>query len=263
MSPAPAAALAAVVALYLAESGRARRRQRRRRGPDGTGQDQAPADQVVAEIVAAGGEAVASHDSVASMEGGDRIVSAALDAWGRIDILFNNAGILRDGMFIKMNEADWDAVIAVHLKGAFACTKAAAAHMQRQRWGRIINASSSSGLMGNAAQANYGAAKSAIAGFTRVAGPRPRHATASPATPSRLWPRRGSPSAWPTWRRRYGLIIPEPEYIAPLIAYLASDARLERQRPGILRLRRQRLPGATARAATHDLQTETAGPSTS
>ena len=156
------------VALYLAKEGARVVVNDPGVSPDGTGQDQAPADQVVAEIAAAGGEAVASHDSVVSMEGGSRIVSAALDAWGRIDILVNNAGILRDRMFIKMNEADWDAVIAVHLKGAFACTKAAAPHMQRQRGGRIINASSSSGLVGNAAQANYGAAKSAIAGFTRV-----------------------------------------------------------------------------------------------
>ena len=163
------------VALYLARAGRARRRQRRRRlSRRHAARTQAPADQVVAEIAADGGEAVANHDSVASMEGGARIVETALDAWGRIDVLFNNAGILRDRMFIKMNEADWDAVMAVHLKGTFACTKAAAPHMQRQRCGRIINASSSSGLMGNAAQANYGAAKSAIAGLTRVLAQRTR-----------------------------------------------------------------------------------------
>jgi len=191
--------------------------------PDGTGQDQAPADQVVAEIVAAGGEAVASHDSVASMEGGSRIVDAALDAWGRIDVLFNNAGILRDGMFIKMTEADWDAVIAVHLKGAFACAKAAAPHMKRQRWGRIINASSSSGLIGNAAQANYGAAKSAIAGLTRVlARDLGRYGITSnaiaPMAATRLTVGMADMAA------KYGLAIPEPEYVAPLIAYLASDA---------------------------------------
>ena len=157
------------------------------------------------------------------MEGGSRIVGAALDAWGRIDILFNNAGILRDRMFIKMNEADWDAVIAVHLKGAFACTKAAAAHMQRQRCGRIINASSSSGLMGNAAQANYGAAKSAIAGFTRVlARDLGRYGITcnaiAPMAATRLTVGMADMAA------KYGLVIPEPEYIAPLIAYLASDA---------------------------------------
>jgi len=211
------------VALYLAKEGAHVVVNDPGVSPDGTGQDQAPADQVVAEIVSAGGEAVASHDSVASMEGGARIVGAALDAWGRIDILFNNAGILRDRMFIKMNEADWDAVIAVHLKGAFSCTKAAAAHMQRQRCGRIINASSSSGLVGNAAQANYGAAKSAIAGFTRVlARDLGRYGITcnaiAPMAATRLTVGMADMAA------KYGLVIPEPEYVAPLVAYLASDA---------------------------------------
>ena len=211
------------VALYLAEQGARVVVNDAGVTPDGTGQDQAPADQVVAEIVAAGGQAVASHDSVASMEGGVHIVGAALDAWGRIDILFNNAGILRDGMFIKMDEADWDAVIAVHLKGAFACTKAAATHMQRQRCGRIINASSSSGLMGNAAQANYGAAKSGIAGFTRVlARDLGRYGITcnaiAPMAATRLTVGMADMAA------KYGLVIPEPEYVAPLVAYLASDA---------------------------------------
>ena len=211
------------VALYLAQQGARVVVNDAGVAPDGTGQDQAPADQVVAEIVAAGGEAVASHDSVVNMEGGSRIVGTALEAWGRIDILFNNAGILRDGMFIKMNEADWDAVIAVHLKGAFACTKAAATSMRRQRWGRIINASSSSGLMGNAAQANYGAAKSAIAGFTRVlARDLGRYGITcnaiAPMAATRLTVGMADMAA------KYGLTIPEPDYIAPLIAYLASDA---------------------------------------
>jgi len=191
--------------------------------PDGSGQDAAPADQVVAEIAAAGGEAVANHDSVVGMEGGARIVDAAIDAWGRIDILFNNAGILRDRMFIKMSEADWDAVMAVHLKGTFACTRAAAPHMQRQRCGRIINASSSSGLMGNAAQANYGAAKTAIAGLTRaLAKELGRYGVTcnaiAPMAATRLTVGMGEMAA------KYGMVIPEPEYIAPLIAYLASDA---------------------------------------
>ncbi len=191
--------------------------------PDGSGQDAAPANQVVAEIVAKGGEAVANHDSVASMEGGARIVDAALDAWGRIDVLFNNAGILRDRMFIKMSEADWDAVMAVHLKGTFACTKAAAPHMQKQRCGRIINASSSSGLMGNAAQANYGAAKTAIAGLTRaLAKELGRYGITcnaiAPMAATRLTVGMGEMAA------KYGLVIPEPDYVAPLIAYLASDA---------------------------------------
>jgi NAD(P)-dependent dehydrogenase (short-subunit alcohol dehydrogenase family) len=211
------------VALYFAEQGARVVVNDAGVAPDGTGQDQAPADQVVAEIVAAGGQAVASHDSVASMEGGERIVGAALDAWGRVDVLVNNAGILRDRMFIKMTEADWDAVIAVHLKGAFACTKAAVKHMQRQRCGRIINASSSSGLMGNAAQANYGAAKSGIAGFTRVlARDLGRYGITcnaiAPMAATRLTVGMADMAA------KYGLTIPEPEYVAPLVAYLASDA---------------------------------------
>jgi NAD(P)-dependent dehydrogenase (short-subunit alcohol dehydrogenase family) len=157
------------------------------------------------------------------MEGGARIVDAAIDAWGRIDILFNNAGILRDRMFIKMSEADWDAVMAVHLKGTFACTKAAAAQMRKQRCGRIINASSSSGLMGNAAQANYAAAKAAIAGLTRtlareLGGFGITCNAIAPMAATRLTVGMGEMAA------KFGLVIPEPEYIAPLIAYLASDA---------------------------------------
>ncbi len=211
------------VALYLAKEGARVVVNDPGVSPDGTGQDQAPADQVVAEIKAAGGEAVANHDSVASMEGGRRIVATAVDTWGRIDVLFNNAGILRDGMFIKMTEADWDAVMAVHLKGTFACSKAAAAQMQQQRCGRIINASSSSGLMGNAAQANYGSAKSAIAGFTRVlARELGRYGITcnaiAPMASTRLTVGMAGMAA------KYGLVIPEPEYIAPFIAYLASDA---------------------------------------
>ncbi len=135
---------------------------------DGTGHDAAPADEVVAEIKKAGGEAVVSYDSVATMDGGESILKTALDTWGRLDILINNAGILRDRMIFNMSEEEWDAVIAVHLKGHFACTKPAAVLMRQQRYGRIINMSSTSGLVGNPGQANYGAAKAGIAGFTRV-----------------------------------------------------------------------------------------------
>jgi NAD(P)-dependent dehydrogenase (short-subunit alcohol dehydrogenase family) len=137
-------------------------------GPDGEGGDAAPAGQDAAEIKAAGGEAVANHDSVATAEGGENIIRSAVDAYGRIDVLVNNAGILRDRMIFNMTEEEWDAVIAVHLKGHFNCTKPAAVLMRQQRYGRIINYTSESGLWGNAGQANYGAAKSGIAGFTRV-----------------------------------------------------------------------------------------------
>src|SRR5574341_1403931 len=99
---------------------------------------------------------------------GEKIIKTPLDKFGRLDILVNNAGILRDRMIFNMTEQEWDEVIAVHLKGHFNCTKPASVIMRQQRSGRIINFSSESGLFGNAGQANYGAAKSGIAGFTRV-----------------------------------------------------------------------------------------------
>jgi NAD(P)-dependent dehydrogenase (short-subunit alcohol dehydrogenase family) len=135
---------------------------------DGSGCDQAPADEVVSAIRSAGGTAVPNYDSVASMQGGENIIKTCIDAFGRVDCLINVAGILRDRMFFNMTEQEWDDVIAVHLKGHFACTKAAAVLMRQQRYGRIINFSSISGLRGNVGQANYGAAKAGIAGFTRV-----------------------------------------------------------------------------------------------
>ena len=137
-------------------------------GPDGAGTDDGPADQVLAEITKAGGTAAANHDTVATADGGEAIIKTAVDKFGRIDILVNNAGILRDRMIFNMSEDEWDTVIAVHLKGHFNCTKPASVLMRQQRYGRIINYSSESGLWGNAGQANYGAAKSEIAGFTRV-----------------------------------------------------------------------------------------------
>ncbi len=137
---------------------------------DGTGGGGAMADGVVEEIKKAGGEAAANYDSVSTMEGGKAVVKTAVDSFGKIDILVNNAGILRDKTMLKMAEDMWDLVIAVHLKGTFACTQAAAAVMKDQgTGGRIINTSSTSGLLGNFGQSNYGAAKAGIAGFTRVA----------------------------------------------------------------------------------------------
>ena len=123
---------------------------------------------MVSEIKNKGGEAVANYDSVATVEGGENIIKTAVDNFGRIDILVNNAGILRDRMLFNMAPEEWDAVIKVHLYGVFNCTKPAAVLMRQQRSGRIINTSSSSGLIGNSGQANYGAAKAGIAGFTRV-----------------------------------------------------------------------------------------------
>ncbi len=135
---------------------------------DGTGASRSMADQLVVEIKEAGGEAVSNYDTVATVEGANNIVKAALDAFDKVDIVVNNAGILRDKSFAKMSEEMWDIVIAVHLKGTYCVTHAAYNHMKdRGEGGVIINTSSTSGLNGNFGQCNYGAAKAGIAGFTR------------------------------------------------------------------------------------------------
>jgi NAD(P)-dependent dehydrogenase (short-subunit alcohol dehydrogenase family) len=131
----------------------------------GEGHDDTPAKQVVEEIEAAGGQAAANAESVADFEGAERLVRQAIDDFGRLDILVNNAGILRDRMIMNMTEQEWDAVIAVHLKGHFAPTRHAAAYWRERSKagdtvnGRVINTSSPSGVFGNIGQANYGAAK--------------------------------------------------------------------------------------------------------
>jgi NAD(P)-dependent dehydrogenase (short-subunit alcohol dehydrogenase family) len=135
---------------------------------DGSGGAASPAEDVVREIQGAGGHAVPSAESVTTMAGGARIVETAVDHFGRIDIVVNNAGIVRDRMVFNMTEEEWDAVIAVHLKGSFALTRAAAPRFREQRWGRFINMTSTSGLVGNVGQANHAAAKLGIVGLTRV-----------------------------------------------------------------------------------------------
>ena len=143
---------------------------------DGSGEGSlTPAQEVVAEIQAMGGEAIANGESVSSFDGAKRMVDAAVDAFGRLDILVNNAGILRDRLLVNMTEAEWDAVIDVHLKGTFAPARHAAAYWReeskagREVDGRIINTSSVSGIYGNIGQTNYGAAKAGIASFTIIA----------------------------------------------------------------------------------------------
>ena len=135
---------------------------------DGSGGSEGPAAAVVREIADLGGEAVANRDSVATPEGGEAMVAAALEAFGRIDIVVNNAGILRDKAFHNMTPDLVDVVIDVHLKGAFNVTRAAWPHMREQNYGRVVNTSSSSGILGNFGQANYGAAKMGLVGLTRV-----------------------------------------------------------------------------------------------
>jgi len=141
----------------------------------GEGADQAPAAQVVAEIEALGGDAVANAENVADFAGAERMVRHAIDALGGLDILVNNAGIIRDRMLVNMDEAEWDAVVNVHLKGHFAPTRHAAAYWrERSKAGdtvraRVINTSSPSGVFGNVGQANYGSAKAGIAALTLIA----------------------------------------------------------------------------------------------
>ncbi len=137
--------------------------------PDGSGHDDGPAAQVVDEIKKAGGAAVANFADVSTMEGGESIIRTALDTYGKLDGLVNLAAILRDRMVFNLTEQEWDDVIRVDLKGHFTTIKPAAVLMRQQRYGRIVNYSSVSGLQGNSGQANYGAAKAGVAGLTRVA----------------------------------------------------------------------------------------------
>ena len=141
---------------------------------DGSGRSTGPAQDVVDEIVAAGGEAVVNGDDISTWAGAEHLVQQAVEAFGRLDVLINNAGILRDRMLANMTEAEWDAVIAVHLKGTFGPSRHAAAYWREQTKAgeavdaRIINTSSPSGIYGNVGQTNYGAAKAGLVGFTRV-----------------------------------------------------------------------------------------------
>jgi NAD(P)-dependent dehydrogenase (short-subunit alcohol dehydrogenase family) len=134
----------------------------------GESTEERPAEEVCKEIEAAGGAAVPNFDSVSDFDGARQIVQTAVDAFGKVDILVNNAGIIRDKTLVKMEESDFDAVIGVHLKGTFNCTRHAAPLMREAGYGRIINITSSAGLRGNFGQTNYGAAKAGIMGMTFV-----------------------------------------------------------------------------------------------
>lgn len=202
-------------------------------GVDGRGGAHGPADEVVAEIRAAGGEAVASYDDVSSWAHAERLIGTAVEHFGRIDILVNNAGILRDRMLFNLTEEEWDVVIAVHLKGTFNCTRHACARMRQQRAGRIVSMSSTSGLYGNSGQANYGAAKDGIAGLTRVvAREMGRYGVTvnavAPAAATRMLATvtEGARNT----RAARGIALPRsqsslaPEDVAPFVVYLATDA---------------------------------------
>ena len=136
---------------------------------DGRAPESGPALAVVDEIRRGGGEAVANAESVADWQGAERIIGTAVERFGRLDALVTCAGILRDRMIFNMGEEEWDAVLAVHLKGTFNCIRHACTRMREQRYGRIVTFTSGAGLFGNPGQSNYGAAKSAIGGLTKVA----------------------------------------------------------------------------------------------
>ncbi len=202
---------------------------------DGSGGSTSVADQVVKEITDAGGSAAACTESVATMEGGEAIVQAALDSFGRLDAVVTCAGILRDRMVFNMTEEEWDSVIAVHLKGTFSVVKHACIIFRQQRSGRIVTFSSESGLMGNSGQANYGAAKSGIAGFTKVVA---RDMGRYGATANSIAPRAntrmtaGVPDTASQIRAQAGVASIEgeedlstaaPDDVAPFTVFLASD----------------------------------------
>ena len=196
---------------------------------DGSGTDVSPAQQVTDEINASGGEAVVNGDDVSSFDGAKNMVDMAINTFGKLDIVVNNAGILRDRMLVNMTEEEWDAVIAVHLKGTFAPSRHAASYwraMSKQNgdgkptMGRIINTTSTSGIYGNIGQTNYGAAKAGIAAFTIIAA---RELSRIGVTVNAV-----SPSAYTRMTdnlREYTeeeIQIRDPSWVSPTVVYLAS-----------------------------------------
>ena len=195
---------------------------------DGTGQDTGPAKEVADEIRALGGEAASNTDDISDWAGAEQLVKTALDSFGRLDILINNAGILRDRMLVNMTEAEWDAVIKVHLKGTFAPAHFAAGHWrERSKAGeevdaRIINTTSPSGIYGNVGQTNYGAAKAGIASFTIIAAKElARYGVTvnaiAPAALTRMTQDLGMGQASEEDKEMLS-----PRHIAPIVCWLAS-----------------------------------------
>ena len=179
-----------------------------------------PADKVVEEIRSAGGEAVANYDSVATPEGGENIVKTALDAYGKVDILINNAGILKDRSFMKMEPEEWKAVMAVHLDGAYNVTRPAFRVMRENRYGRIVVTTSSAGLYGNFGQANYAAAKMGLIGLM--------HTLKLEGAKYNILVNAVAPMALS--RMTEDVMTPEmakrasPEFVAPMVVSLCSEA---------------------------------------
>ena len=196
---------------------------------DGTGDDLSPAEQVVAEITAMGGEAIANGENVADFEGAGRMIQAAIDTFGDVHIVVNNAGILRDRMLSNMTEAEWDAVINVHLKGTFAPSRHAVAYWRDRAKageavsGRIINTTSVSGIYGNPGQTNYGAAKAGIAAFTNILALEvARYGVTvnavAPAALTRMTENLGMGQASEEAKEKMA-----PRWIAPIVTWLASE----------------------------------------
>ncbi len=194
----------------------------------GEGKDAGPAQRVVDEIKAKGGQAVANTDSVAEWEAANRIIKTAIDSFGRIDVVVNNAGILRDRFFFNMSIEEWKAVIDVHLNGSFYVARAAAAYFKSQASGRYINMTSTSGLVGNFGQANYAAAKLGIVGLSKsMALDMAKYNVTSNCISPFAWSRMiGTiPAETPDQKARVEkLKAMETAKIAPLAVYLASDA---------------------------------------
>ena len=198
---------------------------------NGEGLNAGPAQQVVDEIIAAGGQAIASTDSVSEAASAGRIVEMAADTFGRVDCVVNNAGILRDSLFHKMSSDEWDAVLKVHLYGAYFMSKAAAIHFKEQASGALVHMTSTSGLIGNLAQANYSAAKLGLTALSKsIALDMQRFNVRSNCIAPFAWSRMISsiPVNDAEQQARVDKIkIMTPAKIAPLAVYLASDAARE------------------------------------
>ena len=187
---------------------------------DGTGGGNTMADDVVDEIKAAGGEAVANYDGVHTKEGGDNLVRQAIEAFGKVDIVINNAGILRDKSFTKMEEDLWDPVVAVHLKGAYNVTRPAFINMRENGYGRIVMTTSGTGLFGNFGQTNYGAAKLGLVGLQnslRIEGEKYniKVNTIAPVAGTRMTEDIMPPEVFQKLN---------PEFVTPVVLYLCSEA---------------------------------------